>query len=77
MPTPPFSQDRRDWLSEISGLFSARKAKNASTLNRNLSYDMPKAFDSTSTLSRDDGPTNRAAMAGGLGQAPSADHGRG
>jgi hypothetical protein len=25
MPTPPFSQHRRDWLDEISGLFKASK----------------------------------------------------
>ncbi len=27
MPTPPFSQDRRDWLDEVFGLIAPRKGK--------------------------------------------------
>ena len=74
MPTPPFSQDRRDWLSEISGLFSQRKTKDikstASTSTVDLRFGAPKALDSTSTFSvKDDASTKDQAMAHGPGRA--------
>jgi hypothetical protein len=74
MPTPPFSQDRRDWLSEISGLFSQRKTKDikstVSTSPVNLRLGASKAFDSTSTFSlNDDASTKDQAMAHGPGRA--------
>jgi hypothetical protein len=33
MPTPPFSQHRRDWLEEVTGLFSKRPAKKDKTVS--------------------------------------------
>jgi len=54
MPTPPFSQDRRDWLTEISSLFEKRKDK-----SKGLNSRIPKGCESVTTIStcnsRDDG----------------------
>ncbi len=57
MPTPPFSQDRRDWLSEVSGLFASKKKpvaknqlKSANTLILTPSSSS-SSFRSTSTYS--------------------------
>lgn len=67
MPTPPFSQDRRDWLSEISGLFSHQKSKSLKQTNSsstiNLNIGTPKAFDAVSTTSQDDASAKDQAMA--------------
>ena len=73
MPTPPFSQDRRDWLSEISGLFSLQKTKNTGSPAKwtsppavNILFGVPKAGDSASTLSfRDDASAKDQAVAHG------------
>jgi hypothetical protein len=58
MPTPPFSQDRRDWLTEISGLFTTKKtgskesnATKATSSRAKLNVALPKAFDSVTTIS--------------------------
>jgi hypothetical protein len=75
MPTPPFSQDRRAWLSEISGLFSSsqRKTKDISTTRSistvDLKFGKPKAHDSASTISCQDGASAKdQAMAYGSGR---------
>ena len=47
MPTPPFSQDRRDWLTEISALF----AKGRDLKKGKLTVGLPKACDSVTTIS--------------------------
>jgi hypothetical protein len=72
MPTPPFSQDRRDWLTEISGLFGAKKKnqtanKEVKTISKNrLDVKIPKACDSVTTISTfasgDHGPAKDQAM---------------
>jgi hypothetical protein len=62
MPTPPFSQDRRDWLTEIFGLFTKKNkgkdtAKSAHPAKLNVA--LPKGCESVTTISpcnsRDDG----------------------
>jgi hypothetical protein len=67
MPTPPFSQDRRDWLTEISSLF-AKKSKDVAvtTPKTGLNVAFPKACDSVTTIStcnsRDNGSSNDQAV---------------
>lgn len=56
MPTPPFSQDRRDWLTEVSGLFASKKKPIAnkqlkSTASLSLTNSSSSSFRSTSTYS--------------------------
>jgi len=56
MPTPPFSQDRRDWLTEVSGLFASKKKPIAnkhlkSTNSLALTNSSSSSFRSTSTYS--------------------------
>jgi hypothetical protein len=66
MPTPPFSQDRRDWLTEISSLFSQKKSKDASSQRNKLNLGLPTACDSVTTIStfnsRDDASTKDQAV---------------
>jgi hypothetical protein len=56
MPTPPFSQHRRDWLEEVSGLFSKKGARKdkaiiASTVNVKVSDSKELLDDGASTRS--------------------------
>jgi hypothetical protein len=66
MPTPPFSQNRRDWLQEISGLF-AKKSKETTSRAGILTVANPKAFESVTTIctvnSKDDASAKDQAMA--------------
>jgi hypothetical protein len=67
MPTPPFSQDRRDWLTEISSLFSQKKkSTGTSTTNHRLDNRISGACDSVTTIStfnsRDNGSSKDQAM---------------
>ena len=56
MPTPPFSQHRRDWLEEVSGLFSKKSTRkdknvNASIVNIRDSYAKDLVDDGASIRS--------------------------
>jgi hypothetical protein len=52
MPTPPFSQHRRDWLSEVCTIFSKKpqneqqKPKSPHVPNTTIAITLPKACDS-------------------------------
>jgi hypothetical protein len=60
MPTPPFSQDRRDWLEEVFGLLRSRdqKNKNKDTIKRSKETD---SIFSISTESSSNSESNGAA----------------
>ena len=49
MPTPPFSQDRRDWLDEVFGLIARKRKSSTPTA---LKFPVP---ESVVTILVDDG----------------------
>lgn len=64
MPTPPFSQDRRDWLEEVFGLIARKSKSNTPSL---LKFAVP---ESVTTISVDHGaPAKDKAVVDGPGRS--------